>query len=300
MLSYMGHTNQFSIDSSKRELAEHGSSAFPVACYSDDLSRHEVPWHWHEELEVAVITEGCSAVIAGTQKYTVHPGEGFFINSGILHGVWDADRNACRIRSVVFHPRIVSGNADSIFHQRYVSPLIHDPFMEGIILSPTRPWQKKMLDTIEIAWQNCLDKPAGYEFNIRNQLSELLYQIHCNCGSPQVNIDQKSLRNSVRIKQMLQFIHDNFSEELDISQIAGAASIGSSECLRCFKATIGITPIQHLRQYRIRRACQLLAATNLSINDIAAQCGFHDLSYFTKTFREYKGRTPGEYRRNEG
>lgn len=288
-----------SIDNSGRELLEHGSSAFPIACYHDNLSEHEVPWHWHEELEAAVITEGSSIVAAGTQKYTIHPGEGFFINSGVLHGAWDIDFSACRFHSIVFHPRIVSGSTDSIFHQNYVSPLIHNVSMESLFLSPAIPWQKRMLEAIENTWQVCVHEPLGHEFMVRNQLSELLFQLHCNFTSPQINIDQKSIRNNIRIKQMLQLIHDNYAEELNISQIAAAASIGNSECLRCFKNTIGTTPIQYLRQYRLQRACQLLISTESSINDIASQCGFHDLSYFTKTFRECKGETPGEYRRNQ-
>ena len=288
-----------SVDSNGRELAEHGSSAFPIACYHDDLSKNEVPWHWHEELEAAIITEGTAIVAAGTQKYIIHPGEGIFINSGILHGAWDVNFSASRIHSIVFHPRLVSGSTDSIFHQKYVSPLIHNIAMESLFLSPAVLWQKRILDTIENTWQACFHEPFGHEFTVRNQLSELLFQIHCNYTSPKLIIDQGSIRNSIRIKQMLQFIHDNYTEELNVFQIANSASIGSSECLRCFKNTIGTTPIQYLRKYRLQCACQLLLSTESSINDIASQCGFHDLSYFIKTFREYKGETPGEYRRSQ-
>ena len=40
------------VDDSARELMEHGTAAFPIACYHDDLQAEPVPWHWHEELEV--------------------------------------------------------------------------------------------------------------------------------------------------------------------------------------------------------------------------------------------------------
>lgn len=38
------------VDDSARELMEHGTAAFPIACYHDDLQAEPVPWHWHEEL----------------------------------------------------------------------------------------------------------------------------------------------------------------------------------------------------------------------------------------------------------
>ena len=66
--------------------------------------------------------------------------------------------------------------------------------------------------------------------------------------------------------------------------------------LRCFRATIGTTPIRYLREYRIDRATNRLTNSQASIADIAATCGFQDISYFTKTFREMKGLTPKAYR----
>lgn len=285
------------IDSSGRELVEHGSTSFPIACYHDDLSKNEVPWHWHEELEAAIITEGCSIVVAGNEKYTIHPGEGFFINSGILHSAWDIDMSSCRFHSIVFHPRLIGGSVDSVFHQNYVHPLTENTALESCFLTPTVPWQKAALDAIENTWQNLVQEPAGYEFRIRNELSKLIFLLHKNLPSDQHPTDQKTLRNGERIKQMLQFIHDHYQEELNVSAIANVCSISESECLRCFKNTIQTTPIQYVRQYRIQRALQLLLATEMSISDIAASCGFQDLSYFTKTFREMKGVAPGEYRK---
>lgn len=38
------------LDENGRELNAHGTAAFPVACYHDQLEIDPVPWHWHEEL----------------------------------------------------------------------------------------------------------------------------------------------------------------------------------------------------------------------------------------------------------
>ena len=62
---------QTAVDSSGRELVEHGTTGLPVACYHDDLGRRDVPWHWHDELEAAVVTEGCAVVSAGESKRVV-------------------------------------------------------------------------------------------------------------------------------------------------------------------------------------------------------------------------------------
>ena len=46
-------------------------------------------------------------------------------------------------------------------------------------------------------------------------------------------------------------------------------------------------------------ACDKLRGSDRKLSDIAADCGFNDLSYFIKTFRNYKGVTPLKYRNTE-
>ena len=72
--------------------------------------------------------------------------------------------------------------------------------------------------------------------------------------------------------------------------------LSESECLRCFRSSIGMPPIQYVKRYRVQKAAELLTSTDQKIAEIGAQCGFQDTSYFTRTFREIKGVTPGEYR----
>ena len=79
------------IDSTGQELSQHGSSVFPVACYHDDLKQANVAWHWHEELEAVVVSEGNVISAAGSRKIQVKESCGFFINTGVLHGAWNAE-----------------------------------------------------------------------------------------------------------------------------------------------------------------------------------------------------------------
>ena len=109
------------IDDFARELLKHGTAAFPIACYHDDLQTEPVPWHWHEELEVLVVSEGTILATAAGEKYRLEKGEGLFINAGVLHGDWPLNAGPCRLHSMVFHPRLVGGSPDSVFWQKYLS-----------------------------------------------------------------------------------------------------------------------------------------------------------------------------------
>lgn len=279
-----------------KELITHGTIQFPIGCYHDFLHEMIVPWHWHEELEAAIVVEGTAIVTAGSEKYIITEGDGFFINTEILHGAWNLNDSHCRFHSLVFHPRLVGGSLDSIYWQNYLYPLIHNPAMNSFVFNHKIPWHQKALDNIEAAWNACVHEPKGYEFEVRHQLSHMIYLLCANSVSEKHLPSEKALRNEERIKKMLQYIQEHFSEEITTVQIAQTAMISESECLRCFHNTIGTTPIQYVKKFRIGKAAELLTETNDKITDISTKCGFQEISYFSKSFKQIMGCTPKEYR----
>ena len=287
------------VDSRGRELVEHGTRAFPIACYHDDLGQMAVPWHWHEEWEAVVIEKGRALVAAGGGKHEVCCGEGFFIPSGVLHGCWDVADSGCRFHSVVFHPRLIGGSPDSVYHQQYVLPLLDAPGCEIICLSPDVPWQQAAIEAIEQAWQHCAGGQPGCEMHVRTALTQLAWQLKQNLPSAEGTADVKTLRDGERIKKMLEYIDAHLGDPVTAEDVARSAAVSESECLRCFHTMIGDTPIRYLRRRRIQRAAQLLISTRERTAQIAEKCGFQDLSYFAKTFREMEGCTPTEYRKRK-
>ena len=288
-------------DPQGRELIRHGTALFPAACYHDRLDLAPVPWHWHDEWEAAVLWRGAALVAVEGEKRVLRRGEGFFINAGVLHAAWDHAGSACQFHSVVFHPRLVGGGVDSVFWQKYVQPLLEGGAPRGVFLDRSARWHREALEAVEAAWQACGSEQPGYEFSVRAALSRLVLQLErYPRPSAEPPPTEKALRDGERIRTMIQFIQAHCGEELTAAQIAASAAVSESECLRCFRAAIGVPPMQYLRQLRLQKAAELLQTTQLRIADVGARCGFQDASYFTKTFREWKGCSPGAYRRKKG
>ncbi len=287
------------VDEHGRELVEHGTPLFPIGCYHDNLQETEVPWHWHEELEAGIITEGESLVAIGTEKRVLKKGDGFFINSEVLHGAWAEGLESCRFHSMAFHARLVGAGMDSVFWQKYLQPLLGNASLKGVFFYSSVDWQREAMEAVEEAWQSCVQEPRGYEFQVRNALSRFLFLLHEHQGTAGNRLSDKALRDGERIKVMLQYIQEHYQEEISTTQIARSASISVSECLRCFRSMIGTTPIAYLKQLRVQKASGLLGTTDWKIAEIAAQCGFQEMSYFAKSFREIKGCTPSECRKRK-
>lgn len=286
------------IAENRKELLQHGTVLFPAAFYSDDIKLYPVPWHWHEELELGIVMNGTVVVKVDNENYVLHAGEGFFINSGVLHELWGYGEENGETYSIVFHPRLVGGSADSIFWQQYIQPLLDNINLKGMKLVPQDNWHREVLTELASAWANGVDEAGGYEFWVRNSLSRIIYLITENEKSDMKKMSSKAIRDDQRIKKMLQFIKEHYQEEIVTAQIAESAAISESECLRCFRCTIGTTPIQFLKEFRLQQAAHLLNTTEQKIVDIGIQCGFQDMSYFAKIFRRTYGCTPSEYREN--
>lgn len=282
-----------------QELKKHGSAFFPIAGYDDDLRLEAVPWHWHEELEAVVVTEGMIELLVEKEKYLVKEREGFFVNAGVLHAVNVSESVGCRMHSLVFHPRLVGGSPESVFWQNYIQPLILQKSFHSLLLNKTLSWHVQACNFIETAWYAIESEGEGYEIRVRNALSELVLLLTHYQPVDQKEPSERELRDAQRIRVMLQYIQSHYTDEIDMAQVAGSAKISISECLRCFHKTIGVTPIQYVKQFRIQKAAELLLSTEKRISSIGAECGFLDISYFAKVFRELKGCTPGEYRNRE-
>src|SRR5262249_35027343 len=99
-----------------------------------------------------------------------------------------------------------------------------------------------------------------------------------------------------RLRRAIEFMHDNYSRELDLGEIAAAAYLSEFHFARMFKQITGVTPHNYLANLRLERARKLLLETELPISEIAAMVGYQSQSHFTRLFRSVAGITPRVFR----
>lgn len=84
--------------------------------------------------------------------------------------------------------------------------------------------------------------------------------------------------------------------ELSIEEIASEMGLGHSQFYRKIKALTGYTPVELIRQLRLREGRRMLTATDKSISEIAYAVGFSSPAYFTKCYRAAFNETPSALR----
>ncbi len=100
--------------------------------------------------------------------------------------------------------------------------------------------------------------------------------------------------NAARVMQLLE---EHVTEGITIASLADAVHMNASYLCTLFKKTYGITITEQMNILQRDRACRLLAASELSIGEIAYQTGNRNASSFAQWFRREVGMRPGEYRR---
>jgi len=93
-----------------------------------------------------------------------------------------------------------------------------------------------------------------------------------------------------------EFIEAHLEENIGVQVLASTAGLSMCHFARAFKRSEGVTPHNYLVQCRVRRAKDLLAATDLPLSEIALASGFSDQSHCARRFREHVGVTPSSYR----
>ncbi len=279
----------------QRELLEHGSLFFPIACYADNLMVDSVPWHWHDEFEYAIAWAGEPVFYVEKTCVQLQPGDAIFINAGVLHAADSLVATKTDLHSAVFHPRLISASQDTVFWEKLVAPLLKDSAFRYVVLKADTPWQQKVLEEFHAAWNTVADEPDDYENMVRFHLSSALRLLVCNSPILSQPLSEQERIDAQRMRIMLEYIHENYTDELTIQKIAQTANVSESVCLRCFHQIMGNTPIQYIKKLRLEKAAQMLRSTSMTAKEVALTCGFNDVSYFTKAFKEKTGYTPKAY-----
>lgn len=91
------------------------------------------------------------------------------------------------------------------------------------------------------------------------------------------------------------YIDEHSCRQITIEDVAGAVGCSASYLRQVFKQAHGITPNKYLNYVRIQRAKEMLASGFFTQEEISAACGFRNVYYFGRVFKEITGISPGRY-----
>ena len=105
----------------------------------------------------------------------------------------------------------------------------------------------------------------------------------------------KIRNNRVDIEKALKYIKDNLTEDLSLQAVADHVLLSPNHFHNCFRTAVGKTLHEYVEDQRIKSAVNLLLTTDLTLTQIALQCGFSSQSYFSYVFKRKMKTTPRKY-----
>ncbi len=107
----------------------------------------------------------------------------------------------------------------------------------------------------------------------------------------------ENAKNSNPFAALLNYVHQNLSADITISQLCKVAGMSKSQLYREFNNTFGIAPKQFVLNERITHARLLLQQKDISVKEACYASGFSDPNYFVRAFKKIVGVTPGKLQR---
>lgn len=281
---------------SYNELKQHGSADFPFGFYQIDRThpKYEMAFHWHAETELIRVLSGSLRITLNNRERTAEQGDILFVNSEVVHGAVPMD---CRYECIVFSPDFLS-MPGSDFYDGFLahSIYLHEFFPHD---DPSAAELRRLTDVIFTAME---EESDGMRFSVVGGFYTLLGWFADNHAyTENLSIRFRSARdekNVQKLKRVLTFIRNSYDQPITLRDMSEAAEVSPQYFCAFFKSMTAKSPIDYVNSYRIERACRKLLNSDQSVTEIAYACGFNDLSYFIKTFKNEKGCTPRKFRRS--
>ncbi len=293
-------------DPALRENVTHGTREHPIRIMhfmagkgTPHPDHFFVKRHWHDYVEIVHITKGTYLFEINLADHILKKGDICILNSGEPHQITGRETYATH-DVILFDPQILSFSYEDEWQQNYISPFLNKSLIMYSLLGPNMEGYPEFLTVLRQLITAGDRKEPGWYVRCKLLLLELLelagrYRLMLPAKDV---LSAASTRKIGRYKKIISYMEEHYQETLSLQQLSELVGCNSQYLCRFFREIAGISPVQYLLSYRIDRACVLLAHSMQSVTDIALICGFDNISYFIRKFREVKGCTPGEYRKN--
>ena len=248
-------------------------------------------WHYHHEVELIYINRGSGKRYIGSHMSYFKHGELILIGARLPHYSFTEPFKPEQIKT-------------SIQMKENFGPL----FTEMPEMAPTKQLMVRAKMGISFSGETknnvgkkieTLQQFEGFDrfLKILEILNDLAVSEEFTILNAQGFLVEVSPQDNDRLNSIYNFIRENFKRSITLSEVAEQANLTVPSFARYFKKLTGKTFIQFVNEYRLVHASKLLAEMPTSITDVCFESGFNNFSHFNKSFKQYTGKSPSEYRK---
>ena len=221
---------------------------------------------------------------------------GIYVNSNALHSGWNQE-NDCEYMPSNFDPAVIIGGKDSRIFKKYVDPVINSVDLGGIVFDTENcEADRRVLEIFSCLAKKLKKGDPYYELDIAKDLYEawmiITERAFDQLSSQSVTRSEKQMS---KIKKAIDYVENNFSEQITLGDLASVCCMSESALCRSFKAIMRQTPMEYIAVERIYKSLPMLTSREYSVTEVAEKCGFSGSSYYAEVFKRYMNCTPSQY-----
>lgn len=272
-----------------------GARDFPFHI-DDALVEGRFPEHAHDFIELVVITNGAARHVVNGISYEIGEGDIYVMNRGAVHAFEDA--RSLQLVNVVYTQDLLDSVSTGIrATPGYQALFVISPSSAGEYRCTMRVDYATLvgvtyqLDRLKDEYRN---KGTGHRHMIRALLTQLVVTLARAYSESQSAVRGPDIAR--RMAQAVSHMESRFDQTHRIDDLARMAGMSRRHFMRMFRLLYGDTPQRHLTAARMSHARNLLRRPELSIAEVAHQCGYEDSNYFTRQFTRQTGQPPRMFR----
>ena len=284
-----------------KENTQHGDFNLPFTTYQGYMDENFplVPMHWHEEIEIIYIESGECDIKIDLNTYKAKANSLYILKPLCIHSIKGNLSNPATFYSFVFNMNMLQSALTDGCSIKYIAPILSNEVEFQTLIDSKSKGFDKIIDTFFNIFNCFKNKEDCYELEIKSLIYHLFYLLNkYNLVKSISTSHSLSVNATSKIKKILQYITDNYSNQITISDVANVSGFSEYHFMKCFKKHIGMTCIEYINAYRLGKAAELLLDTDMSIMDVSLEVGFNNVSYFNKLFKSKFSVTPKEFRYN--
>ena len=213
------------------------------------------------------------------EHYTHFNGKILHITSGCVYFLPKSDS------AYYFVERVTHGDCIDIFFDTDI-PLFNEAFAVNVTSN------KKFFPLFERFLNTWISKKDGYYYKCMGIFYEILSELQKVSSGYLPETKYKLIEPGV------DYIHAHFlDKEIKYTALSDLCDISYSYFKRLFITRFGLSPVQHVTKLKTDRAKELLSTGLYSISDISQLCGYDNVYYFSRVFKEETGLSPSEYKK---
>ncbi len=253
--------------------------------------------HHHAEFEISLFKDGAGTYRVLDKSYEISRDAVFLFSTHEVHCITEISQPMCLI-NIQFEPRFIWSMENGLLSPDYLNIFFSRAHGSGNRLDFSNPNTDEIRRLMLEIEQEFINKKHDFELMINVKLLNILVLLSRSFGYSRDTDFGFNNQSLYFIDRATNYINENLTSDISLSDIAKTANMSRTYFSNLFKKLNGISPWDYITIKRIEKSIELLKSCDLTVLEIATNCGFNNTANFNRAFKKVTGKVPGDYKKS--